>query len=258
MATLPPVAVRCAMFFGMEAICPLRFAKLKGVPLAVPLPPSTRASTTTVWPRRLPLRWVGSSANSFARSWAVTRFAATGSVDSLPETSMTVPGSMRIFACASPPAAPSVGLAAAVIVTSPPGTAMLPPRRKTRSPSRVTSETSWVWASTAVPVAASSGRMLIELDGATASSPPCEEATTTAFDAFLSKTAVSAASSRIEPLAATVVVADNRPSWLTARPTIVILPRGALTWPVSWFQASPPLSTSTTRPRRAGSELAWR
>ena len=79
------------------------------------------------------------------------------------------------------------------------------------------------------------------------------------------------ASKKIDPLLLTLVVADTRPSWLTARPTNVMLPRGAAMSPLAALVAAMllaaaaavallpmpvvaalPLPISTSRPRVAG------
>ncbi len=59
---------------------------------------------------------------------------------------------------------------------------------------------------------------------------------------------VSLASKRIEPFAFTEVVAVILPCWFTANPIRVALPRSAKIVPK--FAAVPPLSTSTSKPRK--------
>ena len=58
------------------------------------------------------------------------------------------------------------------------------------------------------------------------------------------------ASSSTEPFSLTLVVAEIRPRWLTARPTSVALPRGVLMLPLLSTRPAP--LTSTSRPRSAG------
>ena len=59
------------------------------------------------------------------------------------------------------------------------------------------------------------------------------------------------ANKNIEPFSDTLVVADTRPDWFTAKPTKVALPRGTSMLPVLLTRPAAPL-TSTSKPRRAG------
>jgi len=172
----------------------------------------------------------------------------------LPARSMVVPASIRICALGLPVAeTPCAGSAAAVTLSTPLGAAMAASFMNTCWPVSVIEECSWVCAATAVVVSASSGNTSVILPGPSSSVPPREAAKAVPEP---KKSSVSAACKMMDPLAATLVVADTRPSWLTMSPVSVTLPRGVETAPVNWLAAVPPPSTSTIKPRRFESVLA--
>ena len=100
------------------------------------------------------------------------------------------------------------------------------------------------------PVLASSGARVMVEPGPRVSAPPML-ARLTNVPVLLKPVAVPLrASSSTEPFSLTLLLAERRPLWLTARPTSVVLPRALPMSPVLSTAPAPP--TSTSRPRSAG------
>ena len=222
----------------------------------MPLASTTRASTKTVLPRRLPVRCAGEFASSFARSCASTTLIATGRVSSLPDRSIEAPDSTR--SRASSVAGDVTRFQCAVALSVPPGMRTeLPFWKKMPAPSTAMPDGVCVCSLKAVSLVRS-GSTSVRLPSAKRTSPQCCGTSVKLLGPSWMISVVSPARRWTEPFDATLVVAEMRPCWLTARPTKLMSPRSAAARPPARLVTVPPPSTSTMRPRSEESVLALR